>query len=84
MAGVSKAARIPMMATTTTMAMGDNDDSVLDEYSTVAGSLGPAGKEGAGGYIIPMGMKPSGSPRSKLDKLVPGYEFVKGRSPYSY
>jgi hypothetical protein len=77
--GAKKAKRISLIK-----AMGDNDDSVLDEFSTVAGSLGPAGKEGAGGYIIPMGMKPSGSPRSKLDKLVPGYEFVKGRSPYSY
>ncbi len=76
--GAKKAKRISLVK-----AMGD-DDSVLDEFSTVAGSLGPAGKEGAGGYIIPMGMNPSGPPRSNLDKLVPGYEFVKGRAPYSY
>ena len=59
------------------------DDSGVDETSTVAGSLGPPGKSGAGGYIIPLGMKPTGSSRKRLDSLVPGYEFLDGKFPYS-
>ena len=62
----------------------DGDDSVVDEISTVAGSLGTPGEPGAGGYIIPMGMKPSGSKRKTLDQLIPGYEFVGGGYPYSH
>ena len=62
----------------------DGDDSVVDETSTVAGSLGTPGEPGAGGYIIPMGMKPSGSKRKTLDQLIPGYEFVGGGYPYSH
>ena len=62
----------------------DGDDSVVDETSTVAGSLGTPGEPGAGGYIIPMGMTPSGSKRKKLDQLIPGYEFVGGGYPYSH
>lgn len=59
------------------------DDSVVDEMSTVAGSLGSSGAPGGGGYIIPMGMRPSGPKRKSLEQLVPGYEFVGGRYPYS-
>lgn len=59
------------------------DDSVVDETSTVAGSLGPPGKSGAGGYVIPLGMKPTGPSRKRLDSLVPGYEFLDGKFPYS-
>jgi len=59
------------------------DDSAVDETSTVAGSLGTPGEPGAGGYITPLGMKPSGSKRKTLDQLIPGYEFVGGGYPYS-
>jgi len=60
------------------------DDSEIDEMSTVATSLGTPGQPGSGGYIGPLGAKPPGAPRRRLDKLVPGYEFARGRYPYSY
>lgn len=60
----------------------DGDDSVVDEMSTDAGSLGSPGEPGAGGYVIPLGMKPSGAARKGLDDLVPGYNFAKGSSMY--
>ncbi len=62
----------------------DGDDSSIDEMSTVATSLGSPGAPGGGGYVEPLGKRPPGPQRSKLDKLVPGYEFAKGRYPYSY
>lgn len=62
----------------------NGDDSAIDEMSTVATSLGTPGAPGGGGYVERLGQRPPGPPRRKLDKLVPGYEFARGRYPYSY
>jgi hypothetical protein len=59
------------------------DDSAVDETSTVMGSLGSPTTPGGGGYVLPIGKKPSGPKRKSLDQLVTGYEFVSGRFPYS-